>query len=201
VRRRLVASCACFAVAALAVLLARDVWVWHTALRDADLRAEVRPVDADSWSADAVVPFGLARTLLGIDDDLDYRVLVSRASDLAAGRQSRDQDVRQLPVELDLARLKAGGDRVRASQAATLRGVLVYNRPAQPGRQRPEEKAVRAFQRAVELDPSNETAKHDLELVLRQLRRTPERRARVGVSGGDRVGRSGAGIAEPGHGY
>jgi hypothetical protein len=199
--RRLVAGGVCLGLAALATLMARDVWSWQTALRDADLRAEVRRVDGSTWSADTALPFGVARRVLGIDDDLAYRALLSRASDLVASRPSTDRPLRQLPVEVALERLEAGADTARASQAANLLGVLVYNRAAQPGPQPPEQKALREFQNAVRLDPSNETAKRNLELVLQRLRRAPPARGRAGVSGGDRVGRSGAGIAPPGQGY
>src|SRR5262249_35442726 len=70
---RLAAAVAMLALAASLVLLARDVWHWQRAFADADARARLQPIGASAWAADTALPGSFVRSLLGIDDDLNFR--------------------------------------------------------------------------------------------------------------------------------
>ena len=65
---RLAVAAVALLLAAAAALLAADVAAWRDELRVADARFAVRDGRA-SWEAAERVPFGLARRLLGVEDD------------------------------------------------------------------------------------------------------------------------------------
>jgi hypothetical protein len=88
---------------------------------------------------------------------------------------------------------------VAAAAAANLLGVLFFTDPDDP-ESSPAERAIGAFQDAVLLDPSNEVAKANLEMILRQLS-SSEIKGRSSPGGGDRGGKGGAGLAPGGKGY
>jgi hypothetical protein len=199
---RLAAALVCFALAAVAVLLARDAWHWRKALRDGDARAETVATGARSWRADETLPFGVARRLLGIDDDLAYRALITRAIKLAGEPADSPEDARaRAPVETALARLESSPDRWRASRAAAALGILLYTDPEdRTSAESPADKALERFQLAVRLDPRNDEAKQNLELLLQQAR-TENPRGRSQAGGGNEAGAGQAGLAPPGSGY
>jgi hypothetical protein len=199
---RLAAGLVCFALAAVAVLLARDAWNWRKALRDGDARAETVATGARSWRADETLPFGVARRLLRIDDDLAYRSLMTRAIRLAAEPANSPEEARaRAPVETELARMEGSADLWRASRAAAVLGVLLITDPEdRTSAESPADKALERFQRAVRLDPGNNEAKRNLELVLQQAR-TENPRGRSQAGGGDEAGAGQAGLAPPGKGY
>ena len=129
-RAILVRSASALALAALAavlVLLARDSWHWGRALRDADARAQVRRAGPEAWQIESTLPSGVARRILGIDDDLAFRRTEIRAIALAAqGATAFNLDSRVL-IESALARLvRTDPDRARASVAADYLGVMLY---------------------------------------------------------------------------
>ena len=64
----------------------------------------------------------------------------------------------------------------------------------------PEQKAMEQFLLAVRLDPSNDNAQRNLELMLRQPA-PPQHKSVPHAGGGDRAGRKGSGAQDPGHGY
>ena len=198
-RLRLVLAGVCLGLAALALLLARDVWLWEKAVRDADRRAQVTRTGTSSWSAATVLPGDPARRLLGIDDDLAYRRLYVGAAQLVSGQSSGAASARTL-AEADLGRIsRTEKDPVAAAAAANLLGVLFYTDPDDPENS-PAERAIGAFQDATLLDPQNATAKANLELILRQLS-TSELKGRSSPGGGNKGGKGGAGLAPGGKGY
>ena len=199
---RLAAGLVCFALAAVAVLLARDAWHWRKALRDGDARAETVPTGARAWRADETFPFGVARRLLAIDDDLEYRALMTKAIRLAAEHANSPEEARvRAPVETELARMESSADLWRASRAAAVLGVLLYTDPEdRTSAESPADKALERFQLAVRLDPHNDDAKRNLELVLQQAR-TQNPRGRSQAGGGNEAGAGQAGLAPPGKGY
>jgi hypothetical protein len=196
---RLVIGVVCVALAVIAVLLARDVWHWGDAMRDGDLRAETRPVRG-VWTVDETLPFGVAHELLGVDDDREFRELVARGSKMT-GRAATDEEVRaRVPVKSALARLSRDeSDPGRASAAANLLGVIYMGDPDEPDRPAAE-KALAEFQKAARLDPGNEAAKENVELILQQ-QSDESLRGRSAAGGGEQAGRGAAGLAKPGHGY
>ena len=95
------------------------------------------------------------------------------------------------------------GDRRRGSEAANLLGILAFadSRPSGPTAPAPVDQSVADFQAAVRLDPGNEDAKFNLELLLRQLVAKGIRRGLRQHVGRPVEGRTGARAAEfPGGG-
>jgi len=215
--RRLAAAPAMLAGAALLVLLARDVWHWQRAVRDADTRAAIAPVSPNAWQANATLPWGLARRLLGIDDDLAFRRTSMLAIGTASREQSNDTQRARAIVESSLARIARNDPNpVRASRAADYLGVLLYSDPASPdqapnayldptqtgpsSQQTPEEKALAQFVNAARLDPNNDNAQRNLEAMLR-LPQPPHNQGTPQAGGGEQFGHKGSGARPPGHGY
>jgi len=214
--RRLAAAALLLAASVFLLLLARDAWHWQRAMADADTRASIHAVSPAAWNAHATLPHDLARRLLGLDDDIEYRATATRAAALAANEVSPKTFKERAIVETSLQRIGAdNSDPERASLAADLLGVLRYTDPPSPdqvesayegdqsGRttqQTPEQKAFEQFLLAVRLDPADENAQENLELMLRQPAPPPHKSV-PHAGGGDRAGRKGSGAQDPGHGY
>lgn len=207
-RRRVVllaAAGACLAVAVLATLLARDVGGWQSALRAGDVQAAATtPRARPEWAAGEIVPFGLARRLLAVDDDLAFRRAVALFRQASTGIPSFDTGVEgtALRVEAETAlahEVRTDPDRTRASTAANLLGVLAAADSTSPAEgATPIERSIFEFVDAIHLDPGDEQAKANLELVY-QLKAPPNSLR----GNARRPGRShsGASATEPGHGY
>ncbi len=207
-RRRLLllaGAALCLAAAVIAALTARDVGAWQTALRTGDVEAAASaPGSASSWHADESAPFGLARTLLAVDDDLAFRRAVALFLRAHTRIPSFDNGLEgtalRVQAEAALAReIRTDEDRSRASVAANLLGVLaVLDSTSTVEDSTPVERGIFEFQDAIHLDPGNEQAQTNLELLyqLTSLPNTPRGSVR-------RAGRSHSGASEvsPGHGY
>ena len=143
------------------------------------------------------VPFNAAERLLDVDDDLELREAV--AAYRSAGDARRRAEAETLLAEL----ARRDPDPGRASQAATLLGILTYVDSTRSGRRTPTpiERSVAEFQTAVRLDPANEAAKYDLELLLRRLEARGIRPGRSTGPGGRATGRRGGGAELAGRGY
>ena len=214
--RRLVAACVLLAASVFLMLLARDVWHWQRAMADADARASVGAVSPAAWNAHATLPHDPARRLLGLNDDIEYRGTATLAAELAANEVTPKTFKERAVIETALQRIGADtSDPQRASLAADLLGVLRYTDPPSPdqvesayegdqsGRttqQTPEQKALEQFLLAVRLDPNDDNAQRNLELMLRQPA-PPQHKSIPHAGGGDRAGRKGSGAQDPGHGY
>jgi hypothetical protein len=214
--RRLAAAAVLLAAAVFLMLLARDAWHWQRAMADADTRASLGAVSPAAWNADVTLPHDLARRLLGLDDDIEYRVTATGGAELAGNEVTPKTFKERAVIETALQRIGADtSDPQRASLAADLLGVLRYTDPPSPdqvesayegdqsGRttqQTPEQKALEQFLLAVRLDPDNDNAQRNLELMLRQPA-PPQHKSVPHAGGGDRAGRKGSGAQDPGHGY
>ena len=152
------------------------------------------------------MPFGLGRRPLGIDDDLEYRALVARAIPLARQTAVTPAEFRARARDRDGA--AAGEDAAtrsarRRSDAANLLGLMILGDPQDAETsplETPVQRAVREFRFAVRVDPTNDAAKTNLELMLQsQKLREPagagQRRRR------QRAGAGAAGLGPPGHGF
>ena len=160
-------------VAALLVALAADVLRWDRQLRDGDIAYGAGV--AAAWEPDTLLPRGVSASVLGVEDDVSYRHAVDRFW------RSKPRD--PIRVFEDVTR-RSAAERVlgqtflsddnpkRRSQLAVLRAALMLeegrNSPTQ--RQVFVRRAIEQLERAVTLDPSNETAIYDLELALKLLR-------------------------------
>ena len=162
---RLVAVLALVVLGALAALLAADVRLWQRTLAAGDVAARPR------------LPWNVARTTaLAVGDDdsscgARSQLFTRDSVDARTTRQRPRRDCRP----------REGGDRARgrsravraarASQAATLLGVLAFGDLARGGGRNASQAqtALGDFTDAVRADPSNEIAKFDLELLMRAL--------------------------------
>lgn len=202
---RLVAGVGCLALSCVALLFARDVWHADDALRDADLRGSVQPLSSRSWESGETIPLGAVRAALGIDDDLEYRALVARAIVMTKQEAVTPEQFRErLPVQTALHRVKNGeGDARRRSDAANLLGLLMLGDPEDLSTsplETPVQRAVREFRFAVRVDPSNDAAKANLELML-QNQRAEDPQGQGSAGGGSEAGSGAAGLGPPGHGF
>jgi hypothetical protein len=207
-RKRIILLCASFVCAAAAIvlaLLAHDVGRWPAAVRAGDVAA-TGPARSGSttWSVDETLPFSPARRLLGLDDDLAYR----RAAALFRRAYTRDPEFERslagtalrVRAETSLAHeIRTDSDRQRASAASNMLGILalVDAASAQTG-QATIDRSVFEFQEAIRLDPANEQAKANLELLYQQTTFASSPRGRERLQ---RSAHAGASSSAPGSGY
>ena len=199
---RLALGIALVAAAAASAVVAVDVRTTSRALRDGDVAYAATPTHA-SWRADARLG-GLARSLLGVDDDLRVReaLQLAVAADNSRFRLDNGVAVETLRARAQdaLARVARGSSRA-ASQARTLLAVLAFSSSANGGDQSGIDAAFAELAEAIRADPSNADAKYDLELLLR-LTAVQGTRVGQGEGGGfGKGGRHGSGGGTPGRGY
>jgi hypothetical protein len=175
-RRTLLVAAAvlCLGAAAVAALLATDVRAWESTVRADDARAVAHP-GAMPRSADEILPFHVARSLLGVEDDLELRRALVRFRAGYTGLPSRDTSTAgaaaRAQAEAALERVVHGeSDRHRASAAANLLGVLeLVDASAGVGTNGASvARAIVELQNAVRLDRGNDDAKANLELAMAQ---------------------------------
>jgi hypothetical protein len=207
VRRAVILAGGLVAIAAAAVLLvlALDVLRWRGHVEAADLRFAAVAGDARMWEPETLLPVGVSRSLLALEDDLAFRRAVQRFRVSRIGQPSRDlNDVaRKGRVETELARLeRTGADPHRGSLVANLQGALAFEEAREDSGQSTVllRRSLGSFRKAIRLDGGNEDAKYNLELVLRRLQRAANE---GGPGGGGQRGTvgSGAGAATGGTGY
>ena len=201
----LVASGVCALSAIVLALFARDVGRWPQAIRSGDVAAADTTRRAGvSWAVDETLPLSPARAALGIGDDLAFRraALLFRLAytrDLQLARTSTAGRAR-IRAETALAReIRGDSDRARASDASNLLGILaLVDAATSPAGNIPIDRSVFEFQDAVRLDPGNDQAKTNLELLYQQST------YKSSVRGRERLQRSahaGASSSAAGHGY
>jgi hypothetical protein len=198
------AVAACLAtVGVLAALLATDVRSWRAALESGDGVYAAVPARA-SWSASPRLG-GLAEEVLALEGEVELRRGLQRYGE-AAGLQARLDNAIAVAAARDRA-AKAlfaaarDSDRRGASQALTLLGILAFGAVSRGGDSNQVDAALSDFTDAVRADPANESAKFDLELLLRS---TAASGVRIGPGPGGGLGKSGrrgAGGGVPGRGY
>jgi hypothetical protein len=190
-RRRallLAGAAVCAAISVLLALVAADVLRWRDVMEQNDLAAAGAAPAA--WTHDETLPFGIARSLLGVDDDIKFRVAADLYNHAGAGILD-DLDVEganaRLRAEAALARLmRDRSDAKRASRAATMLGVLQFRDALAPDSATPIDRAAGTFEEAVRLDPANDQARANLELVVREGVSRAGRRGPNDQSGGPR---------------
>lgn len=200
---RLALGVALIAAAVAAIVLAVAVRSTGDALRAGDVVYAASPARA-SWRANVTLG-GLARSLLGADDDLRVReaLRLATAADRSHYRLDNGVAVETLRARAQdaLARVASGSDRGAASQARTLLGILAFDSSANGSDQSGVDAALAAFTDAVRADPSNVDAKYDLELLLRQSSVQGTRTGQGDQGGFGRGTRRGSGGGTPGRGY
>ena len=97
----------------------------------------------------------------------------------------------------------ATATRIRRSDAANLIGLLILGDPEDASTsplETPVQRAVREFRFAVRVDPTNDAAKANLELML-QNQRSENPQGQGSAGGGSESGSGAAGLGPPGHGF
>lgn len=200
----------CLALAVLLVLVAVDVTRWHEAFRADDVRYRTMPDDPTLWTIDALAPFGLAERFASVGDDVEFRraVRALRGADLNDPTAYISDPRVALRRNEAQARLEAvvANDRLRSrrSRAAGLLGVLGLARfvTETENREALLSSTVLNFRRAIDLDPSNDEAKVNLELAYQRGRGVQINESASGENpspGGS--GSRGAGAGQAGNGY
>jgi hypothetical protein len=191
-------------------LLALDVANSRAALSHGDVEYRISPEKTGLWRARTVVPFGLAVSLLGAEDDIEVRravrsVRLARLDDPTVSVS--DPRVALLRNDAQ-ARLDAivgsAKDAKQRSRAAELLGVVGLARLVSETQDRVAllGATVANLQLAIALDTSNDEAKYNLELALQRARGIELTEGAGGQNaspGGS--GSSGAGAGDPGSGY
>jgi hypothetical protein len=198
---RLIAAGVALVLAAVLALLAADVRTWRDTMRADDLRFQLSASAKADWDTSTLLPSGVARSVLEVDDDRELRrgVAAFRAADRARGfSRSRVRGA----AEAALAGVAASSDATaHASQAFDLLGILAFSDSTSGRRATPVERSLAAFDNAVRREPGNTAAKYNLELLLRLLEAEGERRGPNPAPGPRGSGRRGAGTGLPGQGY
>jgi hypothetical protein len=192
-------------VAAFFAALAIDLLRADRHFEAADVRFTTRLDRSVSWTSDTVLPAGLSSSVLGLDDDLEYRGAVQQfwLSEPRAPLQQFSDVTRRAAAERRLAELfDDSGNSQHRSLLATMRGGLLLEEARETPSQREVfvRRAIEQFQNAIAQDSSNDDAVHDLELSLKLLRQTGRGDA------GETEGRAplpsaGAGAATQGGGF
>jgi hypothetical protein len=202
---RLSAAVVMVALAVLAGLLASDLASWEAAIRSGDTRFVQAP-GAASWSAATTLPSGLSERVLDLSGQVAFRVAAQSFVAVHAAGEGVDNGFSEAQardaLETVLVGLTQGPSRTRDSEAENLLGILAYTDSQQigPSAPAPVERSVSDFQAAVELDPGNDDAKFNLELVLRRLLAEGIRPGSSNA-GGPARGHRGASPGTPGRGY
>jgi hypothetical protein len=193
-------------LAVLAVLLAADLRNWHSAIRSGDARFATQPALA-RWTASTTLPGDPAFHLLGLRVPVDLRRAAQRFVQVAALGNGLDngysESAQRGDLEATLTNLARTHNRVDASYADNLLGILAFADSQQrgPAGAAPVERSEADFQTAVQLNPDNDDAKFNLELLLRELIAKGVRPGSNSSSGGPAKGHRGAGSGLPGSGY
>jgi hypothetical protein len=200
----------CFALAVGLGLFALDVHRSRTALASGDVDYRIAPETTGLWTASTVVPFDLAVSLLGSEDDVEVRravrsVRLARLDDLSLSVSDPAVALIRNEAQARLDAIVAGdGDSTQKSRAAGLLGAMGLARLVLETQDRAAllGSAVSNLQLAIALDPENHDAKYNLELALQRARGLQLTEGAGGQNpspGGS--GSSGAGAGDPGSGY
>ena len=200
----------CLGLAVAIGLLALDVTRSRDALASGDVEYRISPDKTGLWRAPTIVPFRLAVSLLGTEDDVALRRAVrsmrlARLDDPTASVSDPQLALlrNDAQARLDAIVAEAKDPRQR-SRAAGLLGVLGLARLVTETQDRVAllSSTVANLQLAIAQDPSNDDAKYNLELALQRSRGIQLTEGAGGQNpspGGS--GSSGAGAGDPGTGY
>jgi hypothetical protein len=162
-------------LAAVLALAAVDVGMLRRTLAADDAQFAVRPARPD-WQTSGILPGTILHSLMGVQDDLEYRramrqvVLLRERQGVASGSRLSILVASAEGALLD--EVDRDSDPERRAQALNLLGALTVANPTVSRGFDTSSLSAGAdrFQEAVSLDPANEPAKENLELVYRLLR-------------------------------
>ncbi len=186
----LVAALVSTAVAAMLGLFAADVREVSDRFDAVDAGLSRATATAPKWDVGAMLLHDPARRILDVEDDRDLRQGIWY---FKKGRRTSYEESATASALAGGSFVRVGtGSNVReASQAQDLLGVLAYYGRASDGVGFDESDSVAAFAQAVLLDPANDDAKFNLELILRALRAEKVYQAQVKSTSGVRGSPSG----------
>jgi hypothetical protein len=209
----LVAAAACLVLAILVALVAVDVARLRSTIPADDVRFAAG-TPTSGWTPQALAPFDAGKRTLGVGDDVAYRQM------LRVLRTSKLLDATVSDPALALSRTELAErlesivvhdpDPVLRSRASSLLGVTniaAWNSTPPQGTQQLDRSefllaAIASFEQAIEIDPENDDAKYNLQLMLQRgqgLLPTEAAAGRNPSAGGK--GSRGAGAGAPGSGY
>jgi hypothetical protein len=180
-RLELAGAAACAVLAVLLLVLAVDVLRWQRGLGAADVGFDATPRSGAQgrWAVDGALPSSLEKLALRVGDDLDYREAIQLFARVEPGQvQIFGPQLENLysTAQVEVGRIgRVDPDAARRSRALNLAGVFQVGRQTSPSNQVTDSaerlavlrQAIGLFQAAVRLDDTNEDAKLNLELVLR----------------------------------
>jgi hypothetical protein len=207
--RRLMLAGALAAIAVLGASYAHDLRSWQHTLESGEIAYSAAPGQPVPTSAPTILPTSLAGDLLSVQGERQWLKALPhfvRVYDFVNPIDHLGPGVYDLlnGAERDLTPLTQDPRPANASQAYDLLAVL-YFRSAYPGSGTDPgllAEAVSDLQNAVRVDPSNETAKENLELAMRVLIAKPGGRLKVPGSGTRATNkRRGSDALPPGGGF
>jgi hypothetical protein len=198
---RIVGAVILVAVAGVLAAAATDVGALQRTVAADDAQFTVRPARPD-WKVRQILPGRAVASLMGVQDDLAYRLAMRKVVLLRARQVTASgSQLSVLVAAAEGALLDEAADDPdpdRRAQALNLLGVLtILNPTASRGLDLPSLSAgADRFSEAIVLDPTNERAKENLEIVLRLLRqhglerqdKDEEAAAKAGAGLGDQGG-------------
>ncbi len=158
-------------LATLFALLALDVRSWQTTMTRDDVRFRALHSRPDLWRSPAVLPRDPARLLLGMGEGLAYRHALQLfwLSEVGVARaQSGSLSQTRVDTQSDLQTLVADGrTAAERSVVANLLGVMTITSSNSATQTQAIGRAGRYFRTAISDDPTNWSAKVNLELLIR----------------------------------
>jgi hypothetical protein len=205
---RVAAALAVLVVGGFVALAAEDARRWDDRLRTDDLRFHAQP-SAGAWRQPEWVGAAAVRSILGIDDDLQFRRVVSAFRVERADAGSSGDAIAKLQRRAQLEGALRGiqrndPDPIRRARAANMIGILSFDSAVtgRSGEQSLLDQTLAQFRNAVRIDPREEEPKYNLELLLHLLARGDLRSTGGrGGEGGPESEAGGAGTTDPGRGY
>ena len=203
VSRALLGTCA-LVLGVLALALAHDLRAWQGGVERGDERFAMEPAAAN-WRARAWLPGDPALAALSIRDDLAVRkgeraFVVAMAAPPGYDNGRQKAQISGL-AELALSDAIATGSPAQSSRAGNLIGILAASDATGSDAAATDRRAAETFEAAIRADPTNETAKYNLELLLRRIKVVGSRDGAGGSSGYFGQSLTGAGAGAPGSGY
>ena len=200
---RIAGAVLCLGAAVVLLLFAIDARDYGKRMTSDDLRYTADPSPQSLWHPTEVAPFGLARNVLGINDDIAYReaMRLFRQGRPLENLTARKFESLRAQAQVALSDVEASGDPVRRSQAANLLGVLDLSLAVSDSTLATTflSDAIGNFRDAMALDNANANARFNLEYALYELKsgedQLPKGTERPGQPGGN------AALAQPGRGY
>lgn len=195
-------------LAAVLAVFAHDVRAWQTTVKHDDLHFQADPSAARLWSPPTLLPGDPAGLALSTHDTTEWRRALQFFYYTQLGfdpETNADSSTLDADTEKKLQKLTVtAATPAERSDAANLLGVLVITTASAAAIGNNEgvvpqtlRQTAEYFQQAIALDPSNDDAKQNLELVLRQT--GPSNR--VIREGGTALYGGGHGSSPPGYGY